>query len=136
MVAVDEDRVLDDPRSPSSRRRVVFIVVVTSLVVGAFVVGRLTARGEVSQRWRVGRALVTAPGEVLIISPSDATPLPPTPVLPSDVAWIDTTGRLRFDDVPECFLEPGPIELRWQEVDISHTGTFPQPVIVLVDCSR
>lgn len=113
-----------------------FIVVVMGLVVGAFVVGRLAARAEVSQRWRVGRALVTAPGEVLIVSDSEATPMPPTPVLPSDVAWIDDTGRLRFDDVPECFLQPGPIELRWQEVDVSYNGTFPQPVVVLVDCSR
>lgn len=136
MVVVDEDRVLDEAMLPSTVRRVVLIAVVTCLVVGAFVVGRLTARAEVSQRWRVGRALVTAPGEVLIVSDSEATPMPPTPVLPSDVAWIDGTGRLRFDDVPECFLQPGPIELRWQEVDVSYKGTFPQPVVVLVDCSR
>lgn len=136
MVVVDKVRVLDDPRSTSGGRRIVFIVVVMGLVVGAFVVGRLAARAEVSQRWRVGRALVTAPGEVLIVSDSEATPMPPTPVLPSDVAWIDDTGRLRFDDVPECFLQPGPIELRWQEVDVSYNGTFPQPVVVLVDCSR
>jgi len=70
-------------------------------------------------------------GQVAIVTPSGLAPL-----VPRDVAWVDRSGGLHFRDTPECIATPGTVDLRWRQVTISHKGWIPQPVVVLIDCSK
>jgi len=115
------------------RRKGGFAVVAAVLVVSvlSFVIGRATSPEPSSDRWHLGQAVVMSSGQVAIVTPSGLAPL-----VPRDVAWVDRSGGLHFRDTPECIATPGTVDLRWRQVTISHKGWIPQPVVVLIDCSK
>ena len=134
MVMTIEESVVGEalqPRAPF-RPKGGFALVAVVLVAAAagFVIARLTFRDSSPHRWHVGQAVVMSSGQVAIISPSGLAPL-----VPHDVAWVDRSGAVRFQGTAECLSIPGTVQLRWREATVSYQGSFPQPVVVLVDCS-
>ncbi len=75
--------------------------------------------------------MVMLSGQVAIISKAGLPPL-----VPHDVAWVDRSGAINFTGSASCLSIPGTVHLRWRQANVSYGGSFPQPVVVLVDCSR
>jgi hypothetical protein len=96
-----------------------------------FLLARVTAQSPSVDRWHEGTAMVMLSGQVAIISKAGLPPL-----VPHDVAWVDRSGAINFTGSASCLSIPGTVHLRWRQANVSYGGSFPQPVVVLVDCSR